>query len=146
MFDKAKAESLGRKKVSSMEPEPLKKMNVDDLRKIKAEVDTLLGVGLSMDDINLEKELVQQFTCIKNLQSTVIGDPDIPANQKAQVAGQVTSTLHKLIQMQIDMQRDERLKLIESTLLEAIESLPENVKTSFFTRYETLASKNGASS
>ena len=75
--------------------------------------------------------------------SVVIDDMDTPANQKAQVANSVVSTLAQLVKMQEDLRRDERLKRIESVLLEVIKTLPEETKAAFFEEYERRAEMAG---
>lgn len=96
-----------------------------------------------LDQINLESELVAQYNRVLRLQEDVMWDEDCPANQKAQVAGQVASTLGSLIKMQEDLQRSEAFKLMESVLADAIKTLPEEVKTAFFEEYERRAAKAG---
>jgi len=121
----------------------LSDLSEKELRKLRADVDALLPRG-GLDGLNLEQELVDQYHAVKGLQEEVLTDQDTPANQRAQCAGQVVSTLQKLIDLQVDMQRDERLKKIERTLLEAIAFLPEDAKTKFFADYESFAAKSGA--
>lgn len=96
-----------------------------------------------LDQINLESELVAQYNRVLRLQEDVMWDDDCPANQKAQVAGQVASTLGSLIKMQEDLQRSEAFKLMESVLADAIKTLPEEAKTAFFEEYERRAAKAG---
>ena len=98
----------------------------------------------SLGEINLEHELLAQYRKVKDLQDSVLTDDVTPANQKAQCAGQVASTLQSLIKMQIDLQRDERLKKIEGALLEAISTLPDEARDLFFAEYEKMAKDKGA--
>ena len=143
MFDKAKAESLGRKKVSSMEPEPLKKMNTDELWGIKREVDALLGVDVTLKELNLENELVNQYYKIRSLMDSVSTDPDIPANQRAQVSNSVVTTLGQLVKLQEDLKKQEMLKIMEGALIEVVKILPTKSQNDFFEEYERIAKKAG---
>jgi hypothetical protein len=121
----------------------LSNLSEKELRKLRSDIDVLLPRG-GLDGLNLEQELVDQYHAVKGLQAEVLTDPDCPANQRAQCAGQVAATLQKLIDLQVDMQRDERLKKIERALLDAIATLPESVKDEFFAEYEKLAEAQGA--
>ena len=143
MFDKAKAESLGRKKVSSMEPEPLKKMNTDELWGIKREVDALLGVDVTLKELNLENELVNQYYKIRSLMDSVSTDPDIPANQRAQVSNSVVTTLGQLVKLQEDLKKQEMLKIMEGALIDVVKVLPTKSQNDFFEEYERIAKKAG---
>ena len=98
----------------------------------------------SLGDINLEHELMSQYAKVKKLQTDVLIDDSVPANQRAQVANAVASTLQQLIKMQVDLQRDERLKKIEGALLEAVALLPDEARDLFFTEYEKIAKTKGA--
>jgi len=128
-------------KVSDVDP--LKTMPERELRKLRSEIDRLLPKS-SLEGLNLEEELVEQFHTVKRLQDDVLMDSGVPPNQRAQVAGQVASTLQKLIDCQIDMKRDERLKKIEGALLDAIATLPDAAKDAFFVEYAKIAEARGA--
>jgi len=123
--------------------DPLAEMSPADLRRLRGEIDRLLP-DKSLDGLNLEDELIQQYHAVKELQDSVLTDSEVPPNQRAQVAGQVASTLQKLIDCQIDMKRDERLKKIEGALLEAIVTLPDEAKDAFFIEYAKIAESKGA--
>lgn len=99
--------------------------------------------AVKIGEINLEEELVAQYHRVIDLQNEVIGDQKVPANQKAQVAGQVAATLSQLIKLQEDLQRSEAFKLMESVLAEAIKTLPAETKAAFFAEYERLAAQKG---
>ena len=97
----------------------------------------------SLGDINLEHELMSQYAKVKKLQTDVLIDDSVPANQKAQCVNAVAATLQQLIKMQMDLQRDERLKLIEGVLIDVVKTLPEAAKTEFFAEYERHAERLG---
>lgn len=97
----------------------------------------------SLDELNLEKELISQYGKIKQLMDDVIYDETTPPNQRATVANSVASTLGQLIKLQEDLQKGEQLKLMESCLIEALKLLPQETKDEFFVEYERLAKKAG---
>ena len=123
--------------------DPLASLSPADLRRLRSEIDRRLPQG-GMNGMDLERELVDQYNLVKDLQATAINDDDIPLNQRSQLAGQVASTLAQLVKMQVDLQRDERLKKIEGVLLDAILTLPDDVKDRFFAEYEKMAKGRGA--
>ena len=123
--------------------DPLTDMSPAELRKLRAEIDRLLPDS-GMDGMDLEKELVDQYNLVKDLQAGALHDDSIPLNQRSQLAGQVAATLGQLVKMQVDLKRDERLKKIESVFLEAISKLPDEAKDLFFAEYERVALSKGA--
>jgi hypothetical protein len=118
-------------------------MTVADLLTLRGEIDRALP-AVALRDLNLETELVLQFMHVKELQAQVMESDGVPANQLAQVASQVTSTLQALVKMQTDVGRDEQLKRIEDALLEAVSTLPDDEREEFFNRYEKIAARKGA--
>ena len=126
-----------------MEPEPLKKMNTDELWGIKREVDALLGVDVTLKELNLENELVNQYYKIRSLMDSVSTDPDIPANQRAQVSNSVVTTLGQLVKLQEDLKKQEMLKIMEGALIEVVKILPTKSQNDFFEEYERIAKKAG---
>lgn len=121
----------------------LEHMDVGELLALRAGIDGRLP-AISLKGLNLEEELVRQFLQVKALQTQVMNNDEIPANQLAQVAGQVSSILQVLVKMQIDVGRDEQMKRIEDALLEAVRTLPDKERVAFFDRYEKIAESNGA--
>lgn len=113
-----------------------------ELRRVKFFIDQRLPQD-GVESMNLEIELVNQYNTVKDLQDETLADDDVPANQKAQVANSVASTLAQLIKLQEDLRREETLKIMEATLIECIKTLPEETKTAFFAEYERLARKAG---
>lgn len=122
---------------------PLADLPHDELRALRAEIDRVLPPN-TMDSLNLESELVEQFLQVKGLQTKALNDANIPLNQRSQLAGQVAGTLAQLVKMQIDLQRDERLKKIELALVEAVQTLADDAKDRFFVEYEKIAQRVGA--
>ena len=123
----------------------LEGLDVAELLALRSEIDARLP-STSLQQMDLEKELVLQYHKLQSLQTRVLEDDRTPANQLAQVANAVTASLQTLVKMQIDVGRDEQMKRIETALLEAIETLPNEEKLAFFQRYEEIAVKNRATS
>lgn len=123
--------------------EDIKDWDVEELLELRASIDALLPAS-NLSEMNLEGELVRQYYRVVALQTRTLGDERTPANQLAQVSNVVASTLQQLVKMQMDVRRDEQLKLIEVALLEAIQDLPQEAKDSFFARYEKIAERVGA--
>jgi hypothetical protein len=122
---------------------PLEGYDLDGLLRLRQEIDGMLPAR-ALKDLNLEEELVVQFLAVKSLQTSVLTDEMTPANQKAQVAGQVASTLQQLVKMQTDLRKDEQLKRMETALMSALGLLPLEARELFFEEYELLAKKSGA--
>lgn len=120
----------------------LSSMSHKELRKIRVMIDDILP-SQKVKDLDLEDELMQQYYKIKTLMDDVIEDPEVSANQKAQVGNSVAATLSKLVEMQEDLRLNQTMKLMESTLVDAIKTLPKEVKDAFFAEYETRAKKAG---
>ena len=99
--------------------------------------------GATLADLNLEKELVEQYLKIKTIMDEVVHDDRVPANQRAQVANSVVGALQQLHKLQEDMQREERLKIMEACLIDALKVLPDKTKEEFFEYYEATAKKAG---
>lgn len=115
----------------------LEHMDVGELLALRAEIDGRLP-ATALKDMNLEDELVRQFLQVKALQSQVMGNDEVPANQLAQVAGQVTSTLQALVKMQDQHQTAERFKEIEGLVIKYMKKLPLEVAEAFLNEYEGL--------
>ena len=122
--------------------DPLAEMSPADLRKLRGEIDRLLP-SEDVSSMNLEDELVQQYLKTKDLMDETLLDEDCPANQKAQVCNSVVTILGQLVKLQGDLKREQIVKLMEATLVEAIKTLPEEVKQEFFAEYERMAVRAG---
>lgn len=142
MFDQAKVDEMRARVDGVYDVNPWAGMNNDQLRELRREIDRSLPPD-DINELNLEQELVAQYRDIKGLMSHVIDDPDTPANQKSQVANAVVATLQQLYKLQEDLRREERLKLIESVLMDILKGQPPDIKDAFFAEYETRAEKAG---
>lgn len=104
---------------------------------------TVINAPKNLNEINLEEEILLAYAKVKDLLDTTLLDEITPANQKAQVVNSLTGTLGQVIKMQIDLRREEKFKLMESLLIEALKTLPEQQRNEFFVEYERLAGKSG---
>lgn len=98
---------------------------------------------LSLAELNIERELVEQYAKTKELMDEVMFDEMTPANQKAQVANSVVTALGQILKLQEEIQRGETLKLMEQVLIEVLKTLPQTAQEEFFAEYERLAEKAG---
>jgi D-ribose pyranose/furanose isomerase RbsD len=122
--------------------EQLQSMSEKDLRTLQDLLNELLPEQ-SVKELNLEDELLQQYTKTKRLMDDVMDDIDVAPNQKAQVANSVVGTLGQLVKLQEDLKLQEAMKLMEATLIDVIKTLPQDVKDEFFSVYEAQAKKAG---
>lgn len=91
---------------------------------------------VSLRDVDLERELGLQVLALKELQARVLGDFSTAANQKAQVANSLSAALANLVKVQDNVYTAERLKKIESLLLDAVQELPAQEMQTFLDEYE----------
>lgn len=110
-------------------------MTLQDLLDLRARIDARLPAR-SLMDINLERELVLQVLALQQMQSAVINDEYTPANQRAQVANSLSTALSNLVKVQNDTHTSERLKTIETVLIEVVKTLPEAQANQFLALYE----------
>ena len=92
----------------------------------------------SLQDIDLTEELVLQFVRVKELQTESLSNEKVPANQKAQVANAVASTLGQLTKLQTELHTAERFKAIENLMIRYMKKLPIDVVEAFIEEYERL--------
>lgn len=117
-------------------------LDYDQLRELRDQIDAKLPAD-SLKSLNLETELVTQYQRVLNLQDKVLRDSDVPANQRAQVAGAVGSALQQLIKMQEDLQLQVTLRRMEEALVESLQTLPEEARDAYFIAYERIAKGKG---
>ena len=108
---------------------------LQELLDLRARIERRLPAR-SLKDINLERELVLQVMALQQLQNSVIDDEDTPANQKAQVANSLSAALVNLVKLQGDVHSSERMKRIESILIDTLKDLPVEAVEAFLANYE----------
>ena len=112
-------------------------MSVDELRELRDEIDRRLPEE-KLSQMDLTQELLSQYRLVQRLQTDVLDNEEVPANQRAQVAGQVASTLQQLVKMQTEFQNAERFRAIENLLIKSIKLMPRDAAEAFITEYEKL--------
>lgn len=92
------------------------------------------------EGIDVGSELLLQFQVVKALQSSLLDDTSVPANQRAQVANAVAGTLQAITVAQSKFYTSERFKRIEQALIKTMNAIdfPERLKVAFFGMYEKL--------
>ena len=108
---------------------------LQELLDLRARIERRLPAR-SLKDLDLERELTLQFLALQQLQNAVIDDADTPANQKAQVANSLSAALVNLVKLQGDVHSSERMKRIESILIDALKDLPVEAVEAFLANYE----------
>ena len=114
---------------------PFHGLTEDQLLELRSNLDALLPTR-RLKDVNMEVELVRQLAVVHRLQKEVVTDENTPANQKSQVAGAVANVLAVLSKLQVELYSSERLKNIESILIECLQELPTETQEKFFIAYE----------
>lgn len=117
-------------------------LNIDNLTlqqllSLRNEVEKRLPVK-NLREISLERELILQHQASLELQNRCMQDPEIPANQLAQVSNSTAAVLQQLIKLQETVHTTERLKRIENKLIEALNTLPSEVQEAFLLVYEDI--------
>ena len=119
------------------EVDDLDAMTHDQLRALRDEIDRRLPEE-KLSQMDLTQELLSQYRLVQRLQTDVLDNEEVPANQRAQVAGQVASTLQQLVKMQTEFQNAERFRAIENLLIKSIKLMPRDAAEAFITEYEKL--------
>jgi hypothetical protein len=128
-------------------PDPDQYLDLDTLPPevlidLRDEIDSRLPPA-KLEGMNLEQELINQYQRVLQLQNRVLFSDDVQANQKAQVAGQVASTLQQLVKMQNEFYTAERYKILEGRMLEAIKLMPKEAAEVFVAAYAGMERKSG---
>jgi hypothetical protein len=91
----------------------------------------------TLAELDLDHELLEQYKNAKTLLDDIKDDDAIPPNQKAQMLNSISSILGNIIKSQSELHNVERLKLIESTLIETLQKPEfEQLKQDFLQAYE----------
>lgn len=110
-------------------------MDVGELLELREQIDQRLP-AVRLADVNLAEELVLQFQTVKALQTKVLNDSKISAQQKAAVANSCAGALQHLVKMQTELHNAERMKAIEQILIQVMRGMPEDLQLAFFEKYE----------
>lgn len=117
--------------------DPISLLSEPELIDLRARVDSYLPVKL-LREMSLEEEMVLQYRAVRGLQAAVLADKDIEPNKQAQVVNSCASALDNLVKMQERYHHAERLKQIETHLIEVLNTFPPELTRTFFERYEGL--------
>lgn len=117
----------------------LEGMGESALIELRNQIDALLPVK-RLSDISLEEEMVLQYRQVKALQTMVLSDSGIEVNKQSQVVNSCASALENLVKMQERYHHAERLKQIESSLIDTLNKMPEQYTKQFFEWYEEVLS------
>lgn len=120
----------------------VEEMDVKELLELRARIDAALP-DETLKSINVERELVLQLRVAKELQRATLEDVETPANQKAQTLNAASSALASLAKLQNEVYTSERLKTIESMLIESLHDLSVDVQERFFAKYEAKLLASG---
>lgn len=118
------------------------RFNVEDfpsLRTEKADDDKSFVVipefiPLTAATLNLEVELLEQYNRARKLLHDANYDDEIPLNQKAATINSATSIIGALIKSQAELYSLERIKKIETVLIEVLKAFPD-LQEEFMTKY-----------
>lgn len=94
----------------------------------------------TLNDLDLDKELLDQYKNAKMILEDILHAEDIAANQKAQVINTISSILQNIIKLQQDLHNVERLKLIENILIDTLQK-HETLKEAFLADYQIALEK-----
>ena len=122
-------------------PHKWKMHTVAELCQFRDEITATLP-AIELSKLNLENETLLQFHVIRELQADVFSDQDVPANQRAQVANAVASSLKALADMQVALYSSERYKDIENLMIRTLDMLPEAQAETFLIEYARLLRKH----
>ena len=90
---------------------------------------------IEAEELNLEKELLEQYNTAKQLLHDASFDETIPLNQKAQAVNSATAIIGALIKTQAELYSLERIKKIEAVLIATLRQFPD-MQASFMTAYK----------
>lgn len=113
-------------------------MGLEELLALRDEIDAKLP-RTAVKDLNLEEELVLQYTRGKLLQAEVAQDEGVPANQRAQIANSVRASLAELVKLQQALYGAEQGRRMEAALAKALRTLPEEAQQVFYDAYQRAA-------
>lgn len=89
----------------------------------------------SLKELDLDKELLNQYNNARKLFDEIEFDNETPTNQKASVLNTITTILREILKMQQDLHNIERVKLIEVTLINVLKQ-HETLREAFLKDYE----------
>jgi hypothetical protein len=117
-------------------------LTVAELVRFRDEINRTLP-PTELSRLNLEEETLLQYHTLRELQSAVMDEKEVPVNQRAQVANSVGAVLKNLGDQQITLYSSERFKAVENLLIRTLTKLPEDVARDFINDYEKILLNHG---
>jgi len=90
----------------------------------------------NVNSLNLQEELVLQFTSAKELLTSARSDTDTPLNQLAQIINSASAILKQLASIQIELYSAEQNRMLELTLIDLLKEADEEDRTAFMLEYK----------
>jgi hypothetical protein len=115
----------------------LKELDVSQLYQLRQEVDGLLPPH-KLTEVDLVEELLLQYQVAKTMLASVLTNPGVPANQKAQVQNSCVGVLKQVTETQTRLYDAETIKCMEQALEKAFALVPQAAKEAFYERYSEL--------
>lgn len=106
-------------------------LTMPDIDPVSADTHTFT----SLESVDLTTEILTQLTYAIRLRNATALDPDIPANQKAQVNNSCASLILQLTKAQTDLYASDRLKKQEACLIKCLKTLPDATTEAFLKAY-----------
>ena len=88
-----------------------------------------------LSELDLDKELLQQYKNAMQLADEAEFDVSIPLSQKAQLLNSIKGIISEITRIQTELYSAERLKLFESTIINVLKGFPE-INKAFLDAYE----------
>ncbi len=138
MFDLKKPEKameMSQNSSNSSKNSVLTGLSEADLIELRTQIDAALPVK-RLKEMSLEEEMVLQYRQVRALQAEVINNDAIEPQKQASVVNACASALDNLVKMQERYHHAERLKQIETHLIDCLNRLPPEMTKEFFEWYE----------
>lgn len=113
----------------------LTKLNVLDLLSLREQITSLLPVS-ELKNMDLNQELVLQYQAAKSMQAQALADARVDPSKMSTLLNACASSLSALAKLQGEVYNQERLKQIESHLIETLNKMPKESVALFFELYE----------
>lgn len=110
-------------------------MTVAELLELRTQVELRLPAR-DLKDLDLARELVLQVLALQQMQMKALQEDDTPVNQLAQAANSLSAALTNLVKLQESVYNSERLKKIETILIETLGLLPMEAQEAFLRSYQ----------
>lgn len=104
-----------------------------ELQELRHQIDQRLHLDLG--SLDLAEELGLQFRQAKQLLNEIQNDKFIATNQKSQVFNSVRAITSDIVKQQEVVWSAERLKKIEIATIKALDTLPAEARSAFFSLY-----------